>query len=495
MVNLRDFYVDYINSLIVQGCDDVKVIIDCPTLQRASRLQHLTIRTVRKLEFAFNNALHQTPAELTIENVNEIISLPTGMIKSPNNNSERKCLGNIPLKALRVRNSKINNIETKAIYNVIGMKTIEFTNVTVTRIQNQGIEAVMGNDKSTFSLTNCKINTLDVGSIAVQANTTSIISNTFPDLNFNAVNITSERLQIRDNVFAIIKASAFTIKSSIVDISSNSINTLERNAFANVKCKEMQARRRFSKRQFYFTNNIILNLEPNSLLFDYDTCKNTTTLVDFSNNRIDCSCQNIAFLYTKESDVNSEFKNLIINIKSNNTCLAAPCFLPVEIVKTLVDNNICGLNLNLEVKCLLYNDEKSKKEKSITDEETTEAEPTFYLIRQADRDGDAIAAMTAIDKDNLLHESQLNMTNRTTIRIVFDSSRDFVENLRSTSTSRQSQKKVNNMNNSREYSGSRCRGNNCQNSVAYNKQKALDFYKYIYAQLRPPPTNSHQNNN
>lgn len=465
----------------MQGCKDLTVVLDCPILQRTSRLQHFIVKDCDKLAFISlsSNSLLQIPPELTIDNVKEIVALPSGFIKTPKGNTERKCTGNSVLKALHVKNSKITTIAEKAIENVTGMRMIEFHNVSITQIESHAINAQMGYENTIFIINNCKIDNMDTKAFTIQSKTTTISSNTFNNLNFNTINITSDVLQIQDNAMKTVKAHAFTTKSSMTDITGNDINLLQTNALANMRC----AKKRCNKRHFNVISNTIKNIEPHSLLFDYTTCKSSTSPISFSSNKIDCHCQNIAFLYNTPSNGSNDLKNMILNVKNNNTCISAPCILPVEIVKTLMDNDMCGVDPNLQVKCLLYNDRSTSPIVEGKDEEATEQAPTFYLIRQANTEG-ASAAMTAIDKNNIFLDSHLNMTNRTTIQVEFDSSKDFVENLRNTNASHKTPSQLNLT--IHENTHNRCSGSQCKNAVAYDRQKALDFYKYVYAQLRPP---------
>lgn len=461
--------------MTVQNCRDIRVVLDCPILQRASQLQLFKIKDCDRLEFVSlsSSSLLQTPPEVTIENVREVVSFPRKLFKSPSSLTELKCSGSTSLRKIRVINSKINSINTKAIFNVSGIKTIEFENVTIANIQNQAINAIMGYDNTVFTILNSNIDNLDFNGITVQSKTTTISQNTFGDVIGSAVNLTSDYLYITGNSFKKIIANGLILKSVNTDITNNDIKVLKRGALTNVKC----LRKKSNRKQFNFSKNRIENVEPHSLIFDYASCKTAGAVVTIQGNKIDCRCRNINHLTT-----NTEMNDLILNLAHNNTCLSAPCTLPVEIIKLLIESEMCQLNLDPQVMCLLYNDKHANE--VTTDDEVTEVAPTFYLIRQANSpNGDASAAMTAIDKDVLLNDGHLNMTNRTTVKVVFDSSKDFVETLRSTSSTHrrpveEAKIPIN------EYVN-KCVGSHCRNN-AYDRQKALDFYKYVYAQLRSP---------
>ncbi|XP_013135740.1 PREDICTED: uncharacterized protein LOC106101155 [Papilio polytes] len=476
VIHLRDFYTDHI-SLIVQNCKDLKVIIDCPVLQRPSRLQSIKIKNCDRLEFATltPNSAIQTPSDITLENVKNIVNLPRKFFKSPTNAFETKCLGAV-LKKIRVANSKIFSINTKAVYNVSGARSIEFDNVTITNIQTQAIE-IIGGDNIAFIMNNCTIGNLESKSITVQSRSTIISNNVFNDIVANSINITSEILNVNKNNFKEIRANGLMLTSAKTDFNDNYIKVLKSNALTNVKC----LRRRMNKKHFKFIKNRIENVEPYALNFDYQSCKSSGSTVIYQENKLDCRCRNVAYL---ASTARNDLHGVILNVSNSNTCISAPCSLPIEVVKLLLESAMCQINLDAQVMCLLYNDRHTTNYDITTDEDVTEPAPTFYLIRQANAPkGDASAAMTAIDKDNLLKDSHLNMTNRTTIKVVFDSSRDFVETLRSTKTS-YNKPEVQKPQAKDEYA-SVCTGPHCRNTVAYNKQKALEFYKYVYAQLRP----------
>lgn len=424
-------------------------------------------------------SLLQTPPEVTINNVKEVISLPRNIFKSPSTATELKCLGDITLKKIRVTNSKINSINSKAIYNVTGIKSIEFDNVTITDVLNQAIEAIMGTD-SIFTITNSRIENVQLKGITVQTTSATISESVFNDIIDVAVNITADNLHIIGNKFKEIHANGLVLKSVNTDITQNEITKLKTNALNSIKCLG----KRTSKNQFSFHQNRIENVEPRSTTFDYASCKTSGTTVAFTRNEMDCKCRNIGFLNN-----NSELNNIILDTSNNNTCISAPCSLPLDVVKILQDSDMCQLTLDPQVMCLLYSDKHNNE--VTTDEDVTEPAPTFYLIRQANSpNGDASAAMTAVDKDDLLKDTHLNMTNRTAIKVVFDSSKDFVETLRSTSSSRK--RPAEEPKSPPEEYINRCVGAQCRNNVAYDKQKALDFYKYVYAQLRPPRQNDNK---
>lgn len=450
--------------------------MDCPILQRPSQLQRFKVKDCDRLEFVSlsSNSLLQTPPEVTLENVREIVSFPKKLFKSPVTATELKCLGSTALKKIRVVNSKINSIKTRAIYNVTGMKSIEFENVTISDIESQGIEALM-NDNTVFSILNSNIENVDFKGITIKTTSATISDNQFNEMFANALNITSDYVRIIGNTFN--EINGLILKAVSIDISNNIINLLKSNAFTNVKC----LRRINIKRQFSFTKNTVKNVESRSLIFDYASCKTAGATVAFNQNTIDCKCRNIEFLNTGTS--NRELNNLILDMASNNTCLNVPCSLPVEVVKLLMESSMCHLSLDAKVMCLLYNDRHAKNNEVTTDEDITIPAPTFYLIRPANSPKGDASAITAIDKDDLLKDSHLNMTNRTTVKIVFDSTRDFVETLRSTSTTN---RKVieEHKNPPKEDFVNNCVGHNCH--VSFDKQKALDFYKYVYAQLRSP---------
>ncbi|CAB3245661.1 unnamed protein product [Arctia plantaginis] len=430
IIHLKDFYTDQITSVTVQNCRDLRVVLDCPILQRPSKLQAFNIKGCERLEFVSlsSHSLLQTPSEVTIENVKEVVSLPKGIFKSPSSSTELKCAGASTLKQIRIVSTKINTINTKAFYNMTGIKNIKIDNVTITNVRNQAIEAIMGSD-TVFTITNSRIDNLESKGIVVLSNTVSITKNTFNDVGSGCINITADNVHIVGNSFREIGPSGLALKAVKINITQNNITRLKTNALNSVKC----LRKRTNKKEFTFSKNKIEIIEPHSLTFGYTSCKFAGTAINFNNNKMDCVCQNIAFLNTAKS--NTELHNVILDPLNNNTCWSAPCTLPVDIVKILMESEMCQIALDPQVMCLLYSDKHLKNE--ITpDEEVTEPTPTFYLIRQANSpNGDASAALTAVDKDDLLKDSHLNMTNRTVIKVVFDSSKDFVETLRSTSSS------------------------------------------------------------
>lgn len=395
------------------------------------------------------------------------------MFKNPSSINELKCAGAPTLKKIRIVNSKINSINTNAIHNVTDIKMIEFENVTIANIQSRAIEAIMG-DTAMFSIQNSNVATLDYNSINVQTMTATISQNTFGDLTGRTINITADNLYVTGNTFKEVSANGLVLKAGYIEFVNNEIDTVLRNAFYSIKCTNKGALRIFN-----FSKNIIRTIAPLSLLVDYTSCKSIGTTVIFSNNQIDCTCRNVAFL--KTGPINTEYSNLILDVKSNNTCISTPCILPVEIIKKLIDSNMCQLKLDAQLMCLLYNDRPSHNEVT-TDDYIIEPTSTIYFVRHANsQNGDTSAAMTDIDQNKLTH-NQLNRMNKTTVKGGFDSLNDLVETLRGTNHQRPTSETKTSVS---EYT-SQCAGNQCMNS--YNRQKALDFYKYMYAQIRSPKT-------
>lgn len=460
----------------MQNCKELIVVLDCPILQRNSQLQKFTIKNSDRLEFVSlsSTSLLQTPPEVTIENVTEIVALPRKIFKSPSSETERKCMGTNSLRKVRVVNSKINLIKTRAFQNVTDIKSIEFENVTITNIQSQAIEAIMNSDSTMFKIIDSRIDNIEFKGITVQATSVDISQNTIGDVVSNSVNISTEYLTVTGNRIKQINANGLVLKSVVSLIQRNYFDTLKTNALNSVKC----ARKRTSKKLFNFSDNSVVNVEPYSLIFDFASCKSTSASVTYTNNKIDCSCRNIAFLNHAV-----EPNNIIMDTANNNTCLSAPCVLPLDVLKLLLESNMCRQGLDLQLMCLLYHDRQANNEVT-SYEDVTEPASTFYLIRPANSPN-GIAAMTAVNKDDLLRDSNLNMTNRTAIKVVFNSSKDFVETLRGIKKKPSEDSKTPPM---EEYVN-RCVGPKCRNNAAYDRQKALDFYKYVYAQLRPPRQN------
>lgn len=395
------------------------------------------------------------------------------MFKNPSSINELKCAGSPRLKKIRILNSKINSVNTNAIHNVTEIKMIEFENVTIANIQSHAIEAIMG-DNAVFSIQNCNVATLDYNSINVKTTTAIISQNTFGDLTGRTINLTADNLYVTGNTFKEISANGLILKAGDIEFVNNEIDTVLRNAFNSIKCTS-----KGTSGTFNFSENKIRTIAPHSLLIEYTSCKSIGTTVVFNNNQIDCKCRNVAFL--KTGLINTEYSNLILDVKSNNTCISAPCILPVEIIKKLIDNNMCQLKLDAQLMCLLYYDRQPHNEVT-TDDYIIEPTSTIYVVRHANsQKGDTSAAMRDIDQ-NKLTNNQLNVMNKTTVKGVFDSLNDFVETLRSTNH----QRATSETKTSGSEITSRCVGSQCTNS--YDRQKALDFYKFVYAQLRPPKT-------
>lgn len=401
------------------------------------------------------------------------------MFKNPSSINELKCAGSPTLKKIRIVNSVINSINTNAIRNVTEIKVIEFENVTIDNIESYAIDAKMG-ENAVLSIQNSNVVTLDYNSINVQTAIATFSKNTFGDFTGRTINITADNLYVTGNTFKEISANGFILKAGNFDFINNEIDKVLRNGFNSIKCASKD-----TSRMFKFSKNIIRTIAPHSLLIDYTSCRSIGTTVIFSNNQIDCKCRNIAFL--KTGPIDTEYSNLILDVKSNNTCISAPCILPVEIIKKLIDSNMCELKLDAQLMCLLYNDKQQHNEVT-TDDYIIEPTSTIYVVRRANsQNGDTSAAITDIDQ-NKLTNNQLNRMNKTTVKGVFDSLNDFVETLRNTNYQRTTSETKTSVS---EYTN-RCVGSQCRND--YDRQKALDFYKYVYAQIRSPKTTENKKN-
>lgn len=410
-------------------------------------------------------SLIQTPPTLTIKDVKEINALPNGFISTSESETAMRCSGGVH-KSLVIKNTKINTIENNAITNVFGVR-IEFDNVDIDVIESDAISIRMASE-SEFILNNSRVDLIEANGVTVAANRTIINDNIIVTLNQHSFNLTSDETEMERNLFMEIKEYAFVIESTSIDIKDNVISNLRRDALSAIKCRNNS-----SNGYINFTNNKIHRMEPYSLLFDYNSCKNVNAVIAFTNNKLNCNCQHAAYLLANEVGEKTELKAMILDNKNNNTCLSAPCYLPLEIIKTLVDGDMCRLNLNDQIKCLLYNDNNTIINSPYSDEETSTT-LSFYIIRQANEVSDNLSTT---DLDNIIKDGKINITNRTIVKVAFDPVRGFIESLRNTNVSSKTEPENND---TEMYEPANNRGR-VEDQHKYNfekdREKASNFYK------------------
>lgn len=542
---MQDYFYNSIISLSILDCGTVQLHFDCVPTKSHVNLRQLHVVNCLQLDFPTTNgdSLQHIPSNVSFENISIIHNIP-GRAFNDYKNVERCYIGD-PQHVDRIffKNVTVEQIDHNAFYNLHGIKEFVFENITVRTIKERAFNNIVMGVDGVFLIKDSNIYIL--GSNAVNVNSGKFIfsQNEVNELHSNGLNITAEQVIIQRNNFSLIKPEAFGIVSNCVEITYNDFDLIKTSAFMNVKT---DCRNKLS--QYTFSYNKVRNVEIGSLYFDRSTFESSDKQMDMQHNMINCVCSRLAWLYFypylgDAFNIVTELNDKLLSPDNNNTCLDSPCYLPLSIIKIVIVNNMCHLAAETRMMCYLYYDKTIhnisaqelelnshyKKQTGLSNLENydlnlgglelnvTEPAPAFYVIKPTSRHNLTSREKLRIPDDfNELHDTQGKLENialqDSSVNKSNSSSkqRDIIDGriiglvsyIRTLNISNVTIDKILNKDNNstpasqREpqvssegvhfQSTSKCFDKeSCSRYVQENKQKALDFYKYIYSQLRP----------
>lgn len=506
---MKDFLFNSITSLTVENCDNVKLHLDCPNAKNVGNFRSIEVRDCSVLEILHSEgcASWQAPANVVFKNIKYIPRISSKSFRNPSSDVEKKCFGNkTNLESVLIDNVTIGLMDYNSFENCDRISTFVINNTLIEAIKENAINGDFA-DHGKFILMNSVIKSIRPYAFNIKSEHILIQNNRIEILPSNVFNFTASKVVISNNNIDCVKTEALGITTNEIQIVENSFKFLKTGALININ--PMDVKTPFI---YNFSLNEIYNLEVGSLYF------NTTSLpkilgkyVHLGNNVIDCQCNRLAWLtdfpymgdtYNSAARLNSH----ILEPKYNNTCMFSPCNLPLNIVKVLLNNNLCHFFIAPVHMCDLYRNpminnislsemqdaysvqsyNRSYDNSEMSDEVSanrSESPPAFYVIKP---------------ENFMKNLSKSNKTNDSSAYSVDEYSMDLIEYLRSynvpnvtvdkmLTASRKSLNQNDEASKNNSSANSKCYNKeSCSKYIQENKKKALDYYKSFYEQFLKP---------
>lgn len=512
---LKDFFYNSVTSLVVEKCDTIKLHLDCPNLRNSGNLQSIEIRDCSVLEIMHSDACTswQAPTNVVLKNIKYIPTISSRLFRNPSTDIEKKCIGNKNnLASILINNVTIGLMDYNSFENCDGISTLVINNTLIETIKENAINGEFS-ESGKFILMNSILKSIRPYAFNIKSDYVLIHNNRINELPSNVFNFTATKVVISENEIDCVKTEALGINTNEVQIIKNRFKLLKTGALINIS--PMDASTPFI---YNFTQNEIHNLEVGSLYFNSTSLpKILSENVYMGNNVINCQCNRLAWLtdfpymgdvYNFAARLNSH----ILDSKFNNTCMFSPCKLPLDIVKVLLNNNMCQFFIAPRPLCYLYQDpminnmsttemrnaysiqtdNNSYDSSEMSDEVSingTEPAPAFYIIKPE------YFTKNYSSKPN---NNKNNSSSENSTYSVDEYSVDLIEYLRSynvpnvtvdkmltASRKNLNQNDVGSKNNSSI--NSKCHDKeSCSKYIQENKKKALDYYKSFYEQFLKP---------
>ncbi|XP_077285663.1 uncharacterized protein LOC143910906 [Arctopsyche grandis] len=519
-IYLKDFYLNSVTSLTIQKCNIVKLHMDCPNVRANSNLQSIRIDECSTVEFSPTEGCSssQAPANTILSNIGYMSTIPYRAFKNPLTEIEKKCFGNGGnIKTLLINNVTIGRIDFKAFDSLNGLTIFTINNSVIETIESNAINV----NVQEFMLLNSVIRKIHSYAFNIIASSILICDNVINDLPPNSFNFSAPKVILFGNNINMINSEALMIRSNKINILNNKFNILKTGSFIGVNPMATEEPFRYN-----FTQNEIRKLEIGSLYFNSSSLsKINNEFIYMGNNRFDCKCNRLAWLVDYPyigDDYNSAMRlnSHILDFKYNNTCLFTTCHLPLDIVKILLNNNMCHLSLDPQLMCYSYYDriinnissaevfmqhaygfrgiKEDLDEAELSDDaasNNTEPAPAFYIIKPEyfnAKNGSAKTTVSGKLSNNSTNEVNTNVDEYTVDLVTYLRSHNVPNDTVGKILTANRKKHPNAQRKGNDESGTNAKihpwchdKESCSKYIQENKKKALDFYKNFYAQLRP----------
>ncbi|XP_067002660.2 uncharacterized protein [Anabrus simplex] len=330
-------------SLTIQNCQEVKLTFEkFPDYT----LRFLAIKNIGNLTVTPTTTNFSLPQRIIFENINSILSLRSFTF-----------IGNI--ESITFHNVRIMHIASEGFYHLKIRKTIRWDGVKIGLLDMNALNDIQVNGE--FLITNSHLDTLDMQSFQVKAPKVVIENSHIKDVRFYAIVVLADQFFLTNNTgFDLVMPNAFGVLAREVVIKGNSFNYLQTEALQQITPALWNEEIK-GKITYTFQNNHIQVADFGSLhvnLLEYATAKATMML---GNNTFSCSCTHLGWLGLEFFEHADDFHKRLLSAEENNTCIDAPCYLPLSIMEMLVKSaNICATNHTTEELCELYQ-QKLKK--------------------------------------------------------------------------------------------------------------------------------------
>lgn len=552
--HVQDYFYNSIVSLSILNCGTVQLHFDCVPTNSHANLGQLHIVNCLQLDFptANRDPLIYIPSNVSFENISIIHNIPGRAFNGEKDVESCYIRHQDHVDRILFKNVTIEQIDHNAFYNLHGLKEFVLDNIVVRTIKERAFNNIVMGVGGVFIIKNSDIYILSSNAINVNSHKFIFSQNQVSELHSNGLNITAEQVIIPRNKFSLVKPEAFGIVSNCVQITYNDFDLIKTSAFMNIKtdCWTKLSQYNFSYNKvrnleigsLYFDRSTFESSDKQMYMQH-----NVINCV--------CSRLAWLYFYPYLGDafnIVTELNDKLLSLDNNNTCLDSPCYLPLSIIKIVIVNNMCHLAAEARMMCYLYYDKTIhnisaqelelnshyKKQTGLSNLENynlnlgglelnaTEPAPAFYVIKPriapkhnltnredlptSDDLNDSRDTQGKLENITL-QDSSVNKSNVSSQqRDVIDARvMGLVSYMRTLNISNATIDKIINRHNNSTFASqrepqtsslgdsfqsiSKCFDKeSCSKYVQENKQKALDFYKYLYSQLRPVRYNPQQ---
>ncbi|KAB0796195.1 hypothetical protein PPYR_10256 [Photinus pyralis] len=320
-----------IQSLTLHNCEKVQLSLTCSGDNRP--IQWVKFKNIGSLEWLPPNVPHNPP-KMIFENISRIEILPRQTFAQIKKIFYKPgCyLPAFDLNALEFRNVNFGTIESGAFDNLSDMTNFEWTNVTVSRIAYAAMKMqfVQGGKGS---ISNSNLGVLEPMALQFVGDGLSIKNNKIEDLSPSSINGTVYDFEFVNNTVDNLQSSAIAVLSQNTYINNNHFRNVESGAFKKVSPGLLHdSQRNFGTLYFVydFNNNLFEHVEDKGIRPDIEAYKNVASLVNFTENTLQCSCETISWLGAEVDlgfnyTVLKDFNTMILDPKNKNNCNFNPC--------------------------------------------------------------------------------------------------------------------------------------------------------------------------
>lgn len=320
-----------IQSLTFQNCEKLQLSLTCSGDNRP--IQWVKFRNIGYLEMMQPNIGHNPP-KMIFENISRIETLPREtFIQVKKTFYKPGCFVPVnDLDEIEFRNVTIGTIEPEAFKSLTDMKNFEWKNVTIARINYAALKMQFV-EGGKAAITDSNLGVLEPLALQIVGDGLSIKNNKIQDLSPYSINGTIYDFEFANNTIDNLQSSAIGVLSQNTYINNNYFRYVESGAFKKISPGLLHdSQRNFGTLYFVydFNNNLFEHVEDKGIRPDIEAYKNVASLVNFTDNTLQCSCEAISWLGAEVElgfnfTVLKDFNTMILDPKNRNTCNFNPC--------------------------------------------------------------------------------------------------------------------------------------------------------------------------
>lgn len=316
-------------------------------------LKSLKIVNVENLEI-IQSVLTHNPLSIRFENIRRIITVPKNTFSQIKHETYRpNCF--VPVNDLQeiiFDDVNIDLIATESFRNLTDIENFVWNNITVERIQTNGMQ-LQTKEKSGILMSNNKLILLEHLAIRLKTNKLSIVNTTLGYLHGSAINGTMDSFIFSFNNVTTMEANSLHILSYDVKLLNNYFYYLHSNALQRISpgLLMFDFDRNFATINFSyeFCYNVIYYADVGGIHPDYAAYKNVASNLTFKYNELlNCNCKKFGWLienmeYQHGFQYVKNFYNYILNSNNSIYCKFQQC----RILAKIVQKDVCENDFNM----------------------------------------------------------------------------------------------------------------------------------------------------